>query len=121
LNEILAEVDDEPRLMDTNLEATHDRVGEIRRDVKSMGFSSGGPLYRPEFGNYQNAFEDARSDEYNAYERYAADLEGYREGTKELDTVQRRRQAYITALQGFQGAFSDLLRAWLRARPPDRP
>jgi len=117
LREFLRAIEDEPRLIDTNLERVHDITRQIVRDVKIFDFNkspdqSGLEIY--------HAFEGARTTEYETYELYENDLQRYQKGQiADLDSVIKRRRAYLSALRDFEICAAQILdyvrdRRWLR-------
>ena len=113
LAEFLAEIDYDPRSLDTNLEDVHRFVREIREFAKTwvVDFSA-----RDSVKRVYDRLDDARNAENDKYELYAVDLEGYRNKEKNLDAVIDRRRAYIRTLRDFQEPLSAMLRV-LRREP----
>jgi uncharacterized caspase-like protein len=115
LRDVLDAVNDEPRLMDTSLDNVHNLTRQIVRDVKIFDLHKSPDKFGREI---YSAFEDAHSSEYEAYELYENDLERYQQRqTTDLDSVIKRRGAYLSALRAFETRSVDILEYVLRRRP----
>lgn len=108
LREILRFVGDEARLMDANLDDTHEIASRIGKLVQHRVFGSDGPCPRSDHPDIYRQFEQARDDESDIYEVYADDLERHQKRQRrdlaiadsDADklAVVKRRRIYIAIL-----------------------
>lgn len=122
LREILRFVGDEARLMDANLDDTHEIASRIGKLVQQGVFGSDDPCPRSDHPDIYRQFEQARDDESDVYEVYADDLERHQKRQRrdlaiadsDADklAVVKRRRTYIAILFDFSIQISKII-DWL--------
>ena len=118
LTGILRSVGDEARLLDANLDDTHEIASRTGSLVKYEIFGPDGPRPASSHRDTFLRFEQVRADENDGYEIYGDDLERQRKRRRkdltiadadaDKTAVAKRRRIYIATLFDFQAQISDI-------------